>query len=71
MLQWRRRAPGNPVVVSPSFAEEVRSLALRSAEAARNSADLIEGSVKKAEDGVAINQEVLGKLNRSMSRYKK
>ena len=43
-------------------AEEVRNLAQRSAEAARNTADLIEGSVKNAEDGVTINEEVLGKL---------
>ena len=33
-------------------AEEVRNLALRSAEAAKNTADLIEGSVKNAENGV-------------------
>jgi len=52
-------------------AEEVRSLALRSAEAARNSADLIEGSVKKAEDGVAINQEVLGKLKQINQQVQK
>ena len=47
-------------------AEEVRNLAQRSAEAARNTADLIEGSVKNSEDGVAINEEVmknLGEIN--------
>jgi methyl-accepting chemotaxis protein len=43
-------------------AEEVRSLALRSAEAARNSAGLIETSVRKADDGAAINAEVLKHL---------
>jgi methyl-accepting chemotaxis protein len=43
-------------------ADEVRSLAIRSAEAARNTADLIEGSVRNAEDGVALNKEVLAKL---------
>ena len=35
-------------------AEEVRSLAARSANAARETADLIEGSVKKADDGTQI-----------------
>ena len=39
-------------------AEEVRNLAQRSAEAARNTADLIEGSVKKADAGVDISKEV-------------
>lgn len=38
-------------------AEEVRNLALRSAEAARNTANLIEGSVRKAEEGVTVNHE--------------
>ena len=40
-------------------AEEVRNLAMRSAEAARSTADLIEGSVKNAENGVAANGEVV------------
>jgi cobalamin biosynthesis Mg chelatase CobN len=39
--------------------EEVRALALRSAEAARNTAALIDESVGHAERGVAINAEVL------------
>jgi methyl-accepting chemotaxis protein len=43
-------------------AEEVRNLAMRSAEAAKNTANLIEGSVKNAEAGVSINQEVLTNL---------
>jgi methyl-accepting chemotaxis protein len=43
-------------------AEEVRNLAMRSAEAAKNTANLIEESVKKAEGGVTINQEVLTNL---------
>ncbi len=43
-------------------AEEVRNLAMRSAEAAKNTANLIEGSVKDAEAGVTINQEVLANL---------
>jgi methyl-accepting chemotaxis protein len=37
-------------------AEEVRNLAARSAQAARETADLIEGSVEKAENGVGIAQ---------------
>ncbi len=47
-------------------AEEVRNLAMRSAESARNTADLIEQAVKNAESGVAANHEVsqaLGEIN--------
>ena len=40
-------------------AEEVRNLAMRSAEAAKNTANLIEEAVKNSEHGVAINSEVL------------
>jgi methyl-accepting chemotaxis protein len=40
-------------------AEEVRNLAMRSAEAAKNTANLIEEAVKNSENGVAINFEVL------------
>ena len=43
-------------------AEEVRNLAMRSAEAAKNTADMIEDSVKNSDDGVVINQEVLKNL---------
>jgi methyl-accepting chemotaxis protein len=39
-------------------AEEVRSLAQRSAEAAKSTAELIEGSVKNAEAGVRLSDEV-------------
>jgi methyl-accepting chemotaxis protein len=39
-------------------AEEVRNLAKRSAEAAKNTAGLIEGSVQNAKNGVAIAEEV-------------
>jgi methyl-accepting chemotaxis protein len=40
-------------------AEEVRNLAMRSAEAAKNTANLIEESVKNASDGVKFNAEVI------------
>ena len=43
-------------------AEEVRDLAMRSAEAARNTSELIEVSVQNAEEGVALNQEVVAQL---------
>jgi methyl-accepting chemotaxis protein len=43
-------------------AEEVRNLARRSAEAAKNTADLIEGSQKNAEAGVAVTAEVAKNL---------
>ncbi|MCE5211791.1 MAG: methyl-accepting chemotaxis protein [Deltaproteobacteria bacterium] len=40
-------------------AEEVRNLAMRSAEAAKNTANLIEDAVKNSDNGVNINAEVL------------
>jgi len=43
-------------------ADEVRHLAQRSAEAARNTAQLIEDAVRNAEGGSAINDELLGHL---------
>ena len=43
-------------------AEEVRNLAMRSAEAAKNTANLIEGAVKNADGGVRINEEVIANL---------
>jgi methyl-accepting chemotaxis protein len=39
-------------------AEEVRNLAMRSAEAARNTSNLIEGAQKNADNGVQVAQEV-------------
>jgi len=39
-------------------AEEVRNLAQRSAEAAKNTSELIEGSQKNADDGVSVSGEV-------------
>ena len=54
-------------------AEEVRALALRSAEAAKNTAALIEEAVQNAEGGVAINDEVLrqlGDINTRISRVR-
>ena len=45
------------------MAEEVRSLAQRSAEAARNTAAMIEEAVKNAENGVSITHSVAGILN--------
>lgn len=43
-------------------AEEVRSLAIRSADAARNTARLIESAIQKSADGVVLNREALGNL---------
>ncbi|MBL4636392.1 MAG: HAMP domain-containing protein [Kofleriaceae bacterium] len=43
-------------------ADEVRSLAMRSAEAARSTADMIEESVRKTDEGVALNMRVLEQL---------
>ena len=52
-------------------AEEVRALALRSAEAARNTAGLIEEAVQNAEGGVVINGEVLRQLGDINTRISK
>ena len=46
-------------------AEEVRNLAMRSAEAAKNTADLIEQSVKNADGGVKITEDVAKALSKS------
>ncbi|MDR2728694.1 MAG: methyl-accepting chemotaxis protein, partial [Chitinispirillales bacterium] len=48
-------------------AEEVRNLAMRSAEAAKNTASLIQESVKNADGGVKITEEVAKAINQSMN----
>jgi methyl-accepting chemotaxis protein len=45
-------------------AEEVRNLAMRSAEAAKNTAAMIEGAVKNASDGVVLNNDVIVNLQK-------
>lgn len=45
-------------------AEEVRNLARRSAEAARHTTDLIEGSQKNSEAGVNVSEELANNLKR-------
>jgi methyl-accepting chemotaxis protein len=52
-------------------AEEVRNLAMRSAEAAKNTANLIEEAVKNSENGVAINAEVLKNFHEITERTSK
>jgi methyl-accepting chemotaxis protein len=52
-------------------AEEVRNLAMRSAEAAKNTTSLIEGSVQSSRSGVEVAQEVastLGEINSSVAK---
>ena len=44
-------------------AEEVRNLAIRSAEAAKSTAELIEESVRNSEEGAATNQDVIRKFD--------
>lgn len=44
-------------------AEEVRNLAMRSAEAAKSTTDMIEESSRNAENGVLLNDEVLRNLD--------
>jgi methyl-accepting chemotaxis protein len=52
-------------------AEEVRNLAMRSADAAKNTANLIEESVRNAESGVHIQDEVLKSLTQINIKAKK
>jgi len=52
-------------------AGEVRNLAMRSAEAAKNTAAMIEESVKNADDGVKITEEVAKSLGRIVDRIAK
>ncbi|MBN2427301.1 MAG: methyl-accepting chemotaxis protein [Deltaproteobacteria bacterium] len=52
-------------------AEEVRNLAARSAQAAKETADLIEGSVSKAENGVGIAQQTAAALDEIVSSITK
>jgi methyl-accepting chemotaxis protein len=52
-------------------ADEVRNLALRAAEAARNTTDLIEGTTKKVQDGSTLverTSEEFGKVDRSAAQ---
>jgi methyl-accepting chemotaxis protein len=49
-------------------AEEVRNLAMRSAEAAKNTEVMIKESVKSAEDGVLITEEVAKYLSQTIER---
>ena len=52
-------------------AEEVRNLAQRSAEAAKNTSSLIEGAQKNADNGVAVSSEVAQILNEIASAAQK
>ena len=52
-------------------AEEVRNLAQRSAEAAKNTSALIEGSQKNSEQGVAVASETAQALNKITESSKK
>src|SRR5690606_18911822 len=45
-------------------AEEVRNLAARSARAAKETTEMIEGSIKKVSQGTSIAKETAGALNR-------
>jgi len=52
-------------------AEEVRNLAMLSADAAKNTASMIEESLKKADNGVQITEEVAKSLNKIVDRANK
>jgi methyl-accepting chemotaxis protein len=51
-------------------AEEVRALAQRSAQAARETTAKIEDSIAKSERGVQLNEEVMGELNEIVSKVR-
>lgn len=52
-------------------AEEVRNLAARSANAAKETTDLIEGSIKKTENGTKIASETANALNKVVNDIEK
>lgn len=52
-------------------AEEVRNLAQRSAEAAKNTAEMIAGSVKNADNGVKVTERVADALKQTVSNAEK
>jgi methyl-accepting chemotaxis protein len=52
-------------------ADEVRTLAMRSAEAARNTTQVIERSLRKAEEGVAMNRDATVAFNAIANQIKK
>jgi len=52
-------------------AEEVRNLAARSADAAKETTDMIEGSIKKTEDGTRIAKETADALSKIVNEVDK
>ncbi|RMF89041.1 MAG: methyl-accepting chemotaxis protein [Nitrospinota bacterium] len=52
-------------------AEEVRNLAIRSAEAAKNTAQMIAEAIQNVEQGVMLNQEALANLTEITTRVQK
>ena len=52
-------------------AEEVRNLAARSANAAKETTEMIEGSIKKAEDGTVIAKDTAAALNEIVTGVEK
>ena len=52
-------------------AEEVRNLAMRSAESAKQTAELIDEAVKNTDEGVSYNEEVLSNLQEINERVEK
>ncbi len=52
-------------------AEEVRNLAMRSADAARETSEMIEAAIRNSDDGVNLNQEVTNSLQEMIVQVNK
>jgi methyl-accepting chemotaxis protein len=52
-------------------AEEVRNLAMRSADAAKSTARMLEGAVRSADEGVQLNREVTSNLEEITNQVKR
>ena len=65
MPQWKRPGPGEAGAGFAVVAEEVRNLALRSAESARGTSELVEGIMKKIQKGADLVNRTSGDFSRA------
>ena len=64
MRPSKRRGPGKRGKGFAVVAEEVRNLAQRSSEAAKNTSSLIVEATRNADDGVSVSHEVAENLEK-------